>query len=98
MQGKQKLEAEGVPAEQIFAGDIVESNEVLERSLQGADALIIATSGVPQIKPLSLIGVRNTPALHSGFALLWEACLDEGKDSGLFQCTCPECRSSGRSF
>ena len=59
MQGKQKLQAEGVPAEQIFAGDIVESREVLERSLQGADALVIATSGVPQIKPLSLIGVRQ---------------------------------------
>jgi len=57
LQGKQKLEGEGVPAGQIFAGDIVEGREALEKSLQGADALLIATSGVPQIKPLSLIGV-----------------------------------------
>lgn len=70
LQGKQKLQAEGLPAEQIYAGDIVESREVLGRALQGADALVIATSGVPQIKPLSLIGVRqpNCPSTQECFA------------------------------
>ena len=72
LQGRQKLQAEGLPVEQIFAGDIVESTEVLKRSLQGADALIIATSGVPQIKPLSLIGVRgpeNSQYWRTGFLI-----------------------------
>ncbi len=79
LQGKQKLEAEGVPAEQIFAGDIVENREVLQRSLQGADALVIATSGVPQIKPLSLIGVSQYLCLHCRSALLYQACCEHMK-------------------
>lgn len=58
-QGVKKLESQGVSAQQLFAGDIAEDTAALEKSLQGADALIIATSGVPQMKPPSQIGVRQ---------------------------------------
>ena len=63
LQAVKKLEAEGIPADQLFAGDIVEDAAALKKSLRGADALVIATSGVPQIKPLSLIGVSEAHAL-----------------------------------
>ena len=63
LQAVKKLGAEGIPADQLFAGDILEDADALKKSLQGADALVIATSGVPQIKRLSLIGVSEAHAL-----------------------------------
>jgi glutamyl-tRNA reductase len=49
----------GASDEQIVVGDILGSNGVaiLDKALAGADALVIATSAVPKIKPLSLIPV-----------------------------------------
>ena len=57
VQSAEKLQGEGVPAEKLYVGDIVKGTEELKRSLAGADALVIATSAVPQIKPLSLLTV-----------------------------------------
>ena len=59
MQSAKKLEAEGVPSDTLFIGDIVEGTRELQRALQGADALVISTSAVPQIKPLSIIKVGS---------------------------------------
>jgi len=44
---------------QIVVGDILGSNggAVLDKAMAGADSLVIATSAVPKIKPLSLIPV-----------------------------------------
>ncbi|KAK9906414.1 hypothetical protein WJX75_001479 [Coccomyxa subellipsoidea] len=53
----EKLQGEGVPADKLYVGDIVKGTEQLKKSLAGADALVIATSAVPQIKPLSLLTV-----------------------------------------
>lgn len=58
MQSAKKLEAEGVTPDSLFIGDIVEDTRELQRALQGADALVIATSAVPQIKPLSIFKVQ----------------------------------------
>ena len=43
----------------VFVGDLLNSNgpALLEEAFQGADRLVIATSAVPKIKPLSLIPV-----------------------------------------
>ena len=54
-----------MPSSQLFAGDILEGTGALKKSLQGADAMIIATSAIPEIRPLSLVRVR--PALHASF-------------------------------
>ena len=48
-----------MPSSQLFAGDILEGTDALEKSLQGANAMIIATSAIPEIKPISLIRVRS---------------------------------------
>ena len=61
LQGAKKLEADGVPASQLFAGDILEGTAALKESLEGANAMIIATSAIPEIKTLSLIRVRSAP-------------------------------------
>ncbi|BDA46321.1 probable protein TIC 62, chloroplastic at C-terminar half [Coccomyxa sp. Obi] len=53
----EKLQGEGVPADKLYVGDIVNGTEELKKSLAGSDALVIATSAVPQIKPLSLLTV-----------------------------------------
>ncbi len=49
----------GVADSQIIVGDILGSNgaAVLDKAMAGADSLVIATSAVPKIKPLSLIPV-----------------------------------------
>ena len=54
-----------MPSSQLFAGDILEGTGALKKSLQGADAMIIATSAIPEIRPLSLVRVRS--ALHASF-------------------------------
>ena len=54
-----------MPSSQLFAGDILEGTDALKKSLQKADAMIIATSAIPEIRPLSLIRVRS--ALHAYF-------------------------------
>lgn len=59
MQSAGKLKGEGVPEESLFVGDVVKGTDALKRSLAGADALVIATSAVPQIKPLSLLKVHQ---------------------------------------
>lgn len=51
------LKKSGAAPEQVIVGDIMESPAVLDRAMAGADALVIATSAVPKIKPLSLIPV-----------------------------------------
>ena len=48
-----------MPPSQLFAGDILEGTDALKKSMQGADAMIIATSAIPEIKPSSLIRVRS---------------------------------------
>lgn len=55
----QQLRGWGAADDQIIMGDILQdgSSVVLKRAMQGADALVIATSAVPKIKPLSLIPV-----------------------------------------
>jgi hypothetical protein len=63
LQSAHTLKGEGVPEERIYVGDIVKGTEALKKSLEGAHALVIATSGVPQIKPLSLLKVC-TPKLR----------------------------------
>lgn len=60
LQSAEKLQGEGVPADKLYVGDIVKGTEQLKKSLAGADALVIATSAVPQIKPLSLLTVRSS--------------------------------------
>ena len=57
MQSAQQLRQLGASGEQIVVGDLLERGEVLDQAMEGADALVIATSAVPQIKPLSLIPV-----------------------------------------
>lgn len=53
-----QLRGWGASDEQIVTGDLLESGEeVLGKAMAGADALVIATSAVPKIKPLSLIPV-----------------------------------------
>ncbi|KAL4420164.1 hypothetical protein ABPG77_008300 [Micractinium sp. CCAP 211/92] len=53
-----QLRGWGASDEQIVMGDLLESGEeVLSKAMAGADALVIATSAVPKIKPLSLIPV-----------------------------------------
>lgn len=59
----QKLTGEGLPESALVEFDLAAAAAAgsvpagLASALQGADALVIATSGVPQIKPLSLIPV-----------------------------------------
>lgn len=55
----EQLKGWGASEEQIVMGDILrEGGEAaLQRAVEGADALVIATSAVPKIKPLSLIPV-----------------------------------------
>lgn len=58
-----KLTSEGLPESALVEFDLAAAAAAgsvpadLQAALQGADALVIATSGVPQIKPLSLIPV-----------------------------------------
>ncbi|KAL4428142.1 hypothetical protein ABPG75_002231 [Micractinium tetrahymenae] len=53
-----QLRGWGASDEQIVMGDLLENGqEVLSKAMEGADALVIATSAVPKIKPLSLIPV-----------------------------------------
>jgi uncharacterized protein YbjT (DUF2867 family) len=58
-----KLTSEGLPESNLVEFDLAAAAAAgaapagLTAALQGADALVIATSGVPQIKPLSLIPV-----------------------------------------
>jgi nucleoside-diphosphate-sugar epimerase len=49
----------GASDEQIVVGDILGSDgaSVLDQAMRGADRLVVATSAVPKIKPLSLIPV-----------------------------------------
>lgn len=62
-QSGKRLEAEGVPSGALYCGDILKDSGALERALQGADALVIATSAVPQIKPLSVAKARRSSHL-----------------------------------
>ena len=48
-----------MPSSQLFAGDILEGTDALKKALQEANAMIIATSAIPEIKPLSLIRVKS---------------------------------------
>ena len=58
LQSAKQLKDWGASDNDIFVGDIVTSGSaLLEKAVEGADALVIATSAVPQIKPLSLIKV-----------------------------------------
>jgi hypothetical protein len=58
-----KLTSEGLPESAVVEFDLAAAAAAgaappgLSAALKGADALVIATSGVPQIKPLSLIPV-----------------------------------------
>lgn len=58
-----KVTSEGLPESALVEFDLAAAAAAgtapasLTAALQGADALVIATSGVPQIKPLSLIPV-----------------------------------------
>ena len=54
-----------MPSSQLFAGDILEGTDALKKSLQGADAMVIATSAIPEIRPLSLIRVRSALKAYS---------------------------------
>ncbi len=56
-QSEKRLELEGVPSSSLYVGDLMKDTGALERSLEGADALVIATSAVPQIKPMSVAKV-----------------------------------------
>lgn len=49
----------GATDDQIFVGDIVREGgeKVLAEALEGADRLVVCTSAVPKIKPLSLVPV-----------------------------------------
>lgn len=53
------VKSTGATDEQIVVGDILGSDgaAVLDKAMAGADSLVIATSAVPKIKPLSLIPV-----------------------------------------
>eukprot|EP00887_Chlorella_sp_A99_P000270 scaffold13.g270.t1 len=52
------LRGAGVSDAQLVVGDLLHEGEaVLARAMAGADALVIATSAVPKIQPLSLIPV-----------------------------------------
>jgi hypothetical protein len=54
-----QLKGWGATDDQIFMGDILSENgdAVLQKAIQGCDALVIATSAVPKIKPFSLVKV-----------------------------------------
>ncbi|GAB4818937.1 hypothetical protein N2152v2_005983 [Parachlorella kessleri] len=53
-----QLKEWGANDDEILVGDILTSGSgLLDRAMEGADALVIATSAVPQIKPLSFIKV-----------------------------------------
>lgn len=55
-QGADKLK--GLGATDVVVGDVLLGGTgLLERAAEGCDALVIATSAVPQLKPLSLIKV-----------------------------------------
>lgn len=62
VQSANKLKELGASGEQIFIGDILDptGSDLLDKAVAGCDALIIATSAVPKIQPLSLIKVRIT--------------------------------------
>ena len=61
VQSAKQLKDWGASDGDIFVGDIVTSGSgLLEKAVVGADALVIATSAVPQIKPLSLIKVGGS--------------------------------------
>ncbi len=58
MQSAKQLKEYGAKDNQVFVGDILVSGSgLLDRAIEGCDALVIATSAVPKIKPLSLIPV-----------------------------------------
>ena len=77
-QSAKRMEAEGVPSGVLYCGDILKDSAALERSLEGADALVIATSAVPQIKPLSIAKVRrscsSSPPCMTGLHGVLRAC------------------------
>jgi hypothetical protein len=58
LQSADKLKQLGCSEDSIVEADIGKaSSQQLQQSLAGCDALVIATSAVPQLKPLSLVKV-----------------------------------------
>ncbi len=61
VQSAKQLKEWGANDDEILVGDILTSGSgLLARAMEGADALVIATSAVPQIKPLSFIKVGGS--------------------------------------
>ena len=55
----------GLAHGKIHIGDIAQASEELRQSMQGAHAVIIATSAVPKLRPTSLVGVSRLAWTHS---------------------------------
>ena len=57
LQSAKQLKGFGANDDQILVGDILDASgsALLDKAVAGCDALVIATSAVPKIKPLSLI-------------------------------------------
>lgn len=58
-QSAQKVMRNGAPDDAVFVADVaLGSSGSLDAALKGADALIIATSAVPQVRSLARAGAR----------------------------------------